>query len=146
MIAEDGVLADTKLIAEPWDAAGLYQVGGFPVRPALVRVERPLPRRRAPLLARRRRAWPAALATRLCGSADLYERHGRLPRHSINFVTCHDGFTLSDLVRYNHKHNEANGEGNRDGTDENCELELRRRGADRRPRGPRPAAAAGHAT
>ena len=57
----------------------------------------------------------AALATRLCGSADLYEAAGRLPRHSINFVTCHDGFTLCDLVSYNHKHNEANGEGNRDG-------------------------------
>src|SRR5208337_776911 len=60
-----------------------------------------------------------ALATRMCGSADLYEASGRKPRHSINFVTCHDGFTLRDLVSYNHKHNEANGEGNRDGMDEN---------------------------
>ncbi|HMF13774.1 MAG TPA: glycogen debranching enzyme, partial [Gemmataceae bacterium] len=59
------------------------------------------------------------LATRLCGSADLYESSGRRPRHSINFVTCHDGFTLADLVSYNRKHNEANGEGNRDGLDEN---------------------------
>ena len=59
----------------------------------------------------------SALATRLCGSADLY--HGRIPLHSINFITCHDGFTLLDLVSYNHKHNEANGEGNRDGSDDN---------------------------
>ena len=58
-----------------------------------------------------------ALATRLCGSDDLY--HGRGPLHSINFICCHDGFTLYDLVSYNHKHNEANGEGNRDGNDAN---------------------------
>ena len=58
-----------------------------------------------------------ALATRLCGSDDLY--HGRGPLHSINFICCHDGFTLNDLVSYNHKHNEANGEGNRDGSDAN---------------------------
>jgi isoamylase len=60
-----------------------------------------------------------ALATRLCGSSDLYETAGRKPCHSINFITCHDGFTLWDLVSYNHKHNEANGESNRDGMDEN---------------------------
>ena len=59
----------------------------------------------------------SALATRLCGSDDLY--HGRGPLHSINFITCHDGFTLNDLVSYNQKHNEANGEGNRDGNDAN---------------------------
>jgi glycogen operon protein len=61
----------------------------------------------------------SGLATRLCGSSDLYQWNGRLPRHSINFVTCHDGFTLYDLVSYNHKHNEANGEGNRDGANDN---------------------------
>src|SRR5262245_26633253 len=61
----------------------------------------------------------AELATRICGSADLYEGSGRHPRHSLNFVTCHDGFTLWDLVSYNNKHNEANGEGNRDGSDAN---------------------------
>ncbi|HZZ80861.1 MAG TPA: glycogen debranching enzyme, partial [Gemmataceae bacterium] len=60
-----------------------------------------------------------ALATRICGSADLYQHSGRLPSHSLNFVTCHDGFTLWDLVSYNHKHNEANGEHSRDGTNEN---------------------------
>ena len=97
MIAEDGVLADTKLIAEPWDAAGLYQVGSFPFG-----------RRWSEWNGRYRddvrRFWrgdpgmAGALATRLCGSADLYEASGRLPRHSINFITCHDGFTLWDLV------------------------------------------------
>jgi glycogen operon protein len=117
-IAEDGVLADTKLIAEPWDAAGLYQVGQFPYG-----------RRWSEWNSRYRddvrRFWRGepgaamALATRLCGSADLYEATGRRPYHSINFVTCHDGFTLWDLVSYNQKRNQANGEGNRDGLDEN---------------------------
>jgi isoamylase len=117
-IAEDGVLADTKLIAEPWDAGGLYQVGGFPFG-----------RRWAEWNGKYRddvrRFWKGdpgmtgALASRICGSADLYQWSGRLPRHSINFITCHDGFTLWDLVSYNQKHNEANGENNRDGTNEN---------------------------
>jgi glycogen operon protein len=118
MIAEDGVLADTKLIAEPWDAAGLYQVGRFPSG-----------RRWSEWNGRYRddvrRFWrgepglAGELATRLCGSADLYEASGRLPRHSVNFITCHDGFTLHDLVSYDHKHNEANGEQDRDGLGEN---------------------------
>jgi glycogen operon protein len=118
MIAEDGMLADTKLIAEPWDAAGLYQVGQFPYG-----------RRWSEWNGRYRdevrRFWrgepgmAGLLATRLCGSADLYEASGRRPWHSINFVTCHDGFTLWDLVSHNRKHNEANGESNRDGVDEN---------------------------
>ncbi len=118
MIAEDGVLADTKLIAEPWDAAGLYQVGSFPFG-----------RRWSEWNGRYRddvrRFWRGEtgligyLATRLCGSADLYEWNNRLPRHSINFITCHDGFTLNDLVSYDHKHNDANGEQSRDGSNEN---------------------------
>jgi len=117
-IAEDGVLADTKLIAEPWDAAGLYQVGNFPYG-----------RRWSEWNGRYRdgvrRFWrgdpdlAGELATRVCGSADLYQPTGRNPYHSINFVTCHDGFTLCDLVSYNGKHNEANGEDNRDGMSEN---------------------------
>jgi glycogen operon protein len=117
-IAEDSVLADTKLIAEPWDAAGLYQVGGFPFG-----------RRWSEWNGRYRddvrRFWKGEpglsglLAARLCGSADLYEKTGRLPRHSVNFVTCHDGFTLWDLVSYQRKHNEANGENNRDGSNDN---------------------------
>jgi glycogen operon protein len=117
-ITEDGVLAETKLIAEPWDAVGLYQVGRFPFG-----------RRWSEWNGRYRddvrRFWrgemgyASALATRLCGSADLYEESGRAPVHSINFVTCHDGFTLWDLVSYNDKHNDANGEDNRDGTTAN---------------------------
>src|SRR5437762_6199295 len=119
MIAEDGVLADTKLIAEPWDAVGLYQVGRFPYG-----------RRWSEWNGRYRddvrRFWrgdpgfAGELATRLCGSSDLYESSGRRPRHSVNFVTCHDGFTLNDLVSYNQKHNDANGEDNRDGANHNC--------------------------
>jgi glycogen operon protein len=117
-IAEDSVLAGTKLIAEPWDAAGLYQVGTFPFGQ---RWSEWNGRYRDDV----RRFWrgdPGAagqLATRLCGSADLYQSSGRLPRHSINFVTCHDGFTLWDLVSHNRKHNLANGENDRDGMNEN---------------------------
>ena len=115
-ISEDALLTDTKLIAEPWDAAGLYQVGSFPGGP---RWSVWNGQYRDDI----RRFWRgdpgmiSALATRICGSDDLY--HGRGPLHSINFITCHDGFTLNDLVSYNHKHNEANGEGNRDGSDGN---------------------------
>jgi glycogen operon protein len=118
LIAEDSLLSETKLIAEPWDAAGLYQVGRFPFG-----------RRWSEWNGRYRddvrRFWrgeagmTGALATRLCGSADLYEDSGRSPQHSINFITCHDGFTLWDLVSYDGKHNEANGENNRDGLNEN---------------------------
>ena len=117
-ITEDGVLADTKLIAEPWDAAGLYQVGGFPFG-----------RRWSEWNGRYRddvrRFWrgdagfAGALATRLCGSSDLYQRSGRLPRHSVNFITCHDGFTLSDLVSYNEKHNEPTAKATATASDEN---------------------------
>jgi glycogen operon protein len=116
-IESDPVLAGTKLIAEAWDPAGLYQVGSFvgdswkewngrfrdDVRgfaksdPGLVR----------------------ALAYRLMGSPDIYLHEEREAEQSVNFITCHDGFTLNDLVSYNGKHNEANGEGNRDGTDNN---------------------------
>jgi isoamylase len=117
-IAEDGVLADTKLIAEPWDAAGLYQVGNFPFG-------RRWSEWNGQYRDEVRRFWRGEpglagnLATRLSGSADLYEHTGRNPYHSINFITSHDGFTLWDLVSYNHKHNEGNGEENRDGLDEN---------------------------
>jgi len=117
-ITEDGVLADTKLIAEPWDAAGLYQVGGFPFG-----------RRWSEWNGKYRddvrQFWKGdfgmvgALASRIGGSADLYQGSGRLPRHSLNFVTAHDGFTLNDLVSYNDKHNRANGESNRDGENHN---------------------------
>jgi len=110
-------LADTKVIAEPWDAGGLYDVGRFPgsrwsewngrfrddVR-GFVRGDFGL---------------VSTIATRMTGSMDMYEGVGRGPANSVNFITAHDGFTLADLVAYNSKHNEANGEGNRDGVDQN---------------------------
>jgi glycogen operon protein len=117
IIHQDPILSQVKLIAEPWDLGqGGYQVGNFPVlwtewngkyRDAV------------------RRFWRgdggavSELATRLSGSNDLYERSGRRPYASINFVTAHDGFTLHDLVSYNEKHNEANLEDNRDGENHN---------------------------
>ncbi len=117
IIHQDPILSQVKLIAEPWDVGpGGYQVGNFPVlwtewngkyRDAV------------------RRFWKgdgglaSELATRLAGSSDLYEGDGRRPYASINFVTAHDGFSLQDSVSYDHKHNEANGEGNRDGADDN---------------------------
>jgi len=117
VIHQDPILSQVKLIAEPWDLGeGGYQVGNFPVgwtewngryRDCV------------------RRFWKgdggtlSEIATRIAGSSDLYEASGRRPYASINFVTAHDGFTLHDLVSYNHKHNEANQEGNRDGTDTN---------------------------
>jgi len=72
----------------------------------------------------------AAVAARIGGSPDIYQERGQTPENSINFVTVHDGFTMNDLVSYQTKHNEANGEGNRDGIDKQPELELRRGGAD----------------
>jgi glycogen operon protein len=117
-IVEDGVLADTKLIAEPWDAAGVYQLGEFPYGKRWSEWN-------GKFRDDVRRFWRgdsgtvSALATRICGSPDLYQPGGRRPSHSINFITCHDGFTLNDLVSYSRKHNQANGEGNRDGMDEN---------------------------
>jgi glycogen operon protein len=116
-IESDPVLADTKLIAEAWDAAGLYQVGGFigdawkewngrfrdDVRSFLRGDDGTVDR----------------LADRMLGSPAIYEHKQRELEGSVNFVTCHDGFTLNDLISYNQKHNEANGEGNRDGADDN---------------------------
>ena len=114
LVQQDPVVSQVKLIAEPWDVGpGGYQVGNFP--PRLDRVERQVPRHRARLLARRADASLGEFAARLSGSSDLYESDGRAPYASINFVTAHDGFTLRDLVSYNDKHNEANGEGNNDG-------------------------------
>jgi isoamylase len=117
IIHQDPVISQVKLIAEPWDVGeGGYQVGNFPilwaewngkyrdcVRKYWKGDEKMLPE----------------MAFRLTGSSDLYQDDGRLPAASINFVTAHDGFTLHDLVSYNHKHNLANGENNRDGSDQN---------------------------
>jgi glycogen operon protein len=116
-IESDPALAGIKIIAEAWDAAGLYQVGSFlgdswkewngrfrdDVRDFVRGEENSVQR----------------IADKLLGSPGIYGHEEREPEQSINFVTCHDGFTLNDLVSYNHKHNEANGEGNRDGCDDN---------------------------
>ena len=117
LVQQDPVVSQVKLIAEPWDVGeGGYQVGKFP-----------------PLWTEWNgkyrdtvrdfwRGKPATLpefASRLTGSSDLYETSARRPVASVNFVTCHDGFTLRDLVSYDRKHNEANGDDNRDGTDDN---------------------------
>lgn len=110
-------LADTKVIAEAWDAGGLYQIGYFPgYRWAewngLYRDDiRGFVKGDPGLI--------GAVASRIAGSADLYQSSGHLPLNSVNFITCHDGFTLNDLVSYNSKHNEANGEDNRDGINDN---------------------------
>jgi glycogen operon protein len=117
IIHQDPTLQRTKLIAEPWDVGpGGYQVGNFP--PGWTEWN-------GKYRDTVRRFWKgdggtaSEFATRLCGSSDLYEWSGRKPYASINFVTCHDGFSLRDLVSFNHKHNDANKEGNRDGADNN---------------------------
>ncbi|HTW88464.1 MAG TPA: glycogen debranching protein GlgX [Candidatus Binataceae bacterium] len=112
-IAEDPILSSVKLIAEAWDAGGAYQLGSFSDH----RWSEWNGRFRDDV----RRFWrgdpgmAGAFASRLCGSADIYQRYGKQPLNSINFVTCHDGMTLNDLVSYSHKHNDANGEDNQDG-------------------------------
>jgi isoamylase len=124
-IESSRVLSRVPLIAEAWDAAGLYQVGAFPgmawaewngrYRDAVRRFLRGDP------------GLVGEVATRIAGSADLYAEGARHPGNSVNFVTCHDGFTLADLVSYGAKRNEANGEGGRDGRDDeaswNCGVE-----------------------
>ena len=117
-VHQDPVLSHIKLIAEPWDVGmGGYQLGGFP--PGWAEWN---DRYRDML----RRFWKgdegtiSELASRITGSSDIFDRRGRRPWASVNFITAHDGFTLRDLVSYNGKHNEANGEDNRDGTDNNA--------------------------
>ncbi len=117
-IAADPILAHTKLIAEAWDAAGLYQVGDFPHFKRWMEWNGKF-RDDVRRFVRGDRGMVPALASRLAGSSDLYQDDGREPYHSVNFVTCHDGFTLLDLVSYNQKHNWENGENNRDGSDVN---------------------------
>lgn len=128
-ISEDPVLRDTKMIAEAWDAAGLYQVGSFSsdsrwgewngrfrddIRSFMTGHEGTV----------------THLATRIAGSSDLYQTSGRSPLCSINFVTSHDGFTLYDLVSYNSKHNRKNGEENRDGDNHNLSWNSGHEGGD----------------
>lgn len=116
-IQQDPLLAQVKLIAEPWDVGpGGYQVGNFPVNWAEWNGKyRDTVRR----FWKGDEAQVAELAYRLSGSSDLYQQSGRSPHASINFITAHDGFTLRDLVSYNEKHNEANGENNNDGENHN---------------------------
>lgn len=117
IIHQDPVLSQVKLIAEPWDLGeGGYQIGNFPLLWAEWNGKyRDTVRR----FWRGDKGQVSDLAYRLTGSSDLYEHGGRRPNASINFVTCHDGFTLHDLVSYNDKHNEANGEENHDGAGDN---------------------------
>jgi isoamylase len=116
-IAEDPILSNVKIIAEAWDAAGAYQVGNFS--------KRRWAEWNGHFRDEVRRFWRGddgmlgLFAQRLCGSADIYSQSGKGPESSINFVTCHDGFTLNDLASYNLKHNESNGEGGQDGVDFN---------------------------
>jgi isoamylase len=116
-IESDPVLANVKLIAEAWDAAGLYQVGSFAGDSWKEWNGRFRDDVRAFLKGDNGTA--RAMAFRLTGSPDIFEAEQREPEQSVNFVTCHDGFTLNDLVSYNSRHNEANGEENRDGADHN---------------------------
>ena len=117
LVQQDPVVSQVKLIAEPWDVGpGGYQVGNFP--PQWTEWNGKY-RDTVRDLWRGEPATLGEFASRLTGSADLYEHSGRRPVASINFVTAHDGFTLRDLVSYNQKHNEANGEDNRDGADDN---------------------------
>ena len=117
-IAGNPVLANTKLIAEAWDAGGLYQVGTFPSFGRWAEWNGKF-RDDIRRFIRGDLAMVPVLATRLAGSSDLYQEGGRAPYHSINFVTSHDGFTLADLVSYAEKHNESNGEHNADGDSHN---------------------------
>jgi isoamylase len=116
-IESDPILANVKLIAEAWDAAGLYQVGSFVGDSWKEWNGRFRDDVRAFLKGDSGTVHP--MASRLTGSPDVYQYQEREPERSINFVTCHDGFTLNDLVSFNGKHNEANDEGNRDGADQN---------------------------
>ncbi len=116
-IAQDPILQDVKIIAEAWDAAGAYQVGSFS--------KRRWAEWNGHYRDEVRRFWRGddgmfgLFAQRICGSADIYTKSGKGPEGSVNFVTCHDGFTLNDLVSYNDKHNEANGENGQDGINAN---------------------------
>jgi isoamylase len=117
LVQQDPVVSQVKLIAEPWDVGeGGYQVGNFP--PLWTEWNGKYRDTVRDFLAGRPATTPE-FASRLTGSSDLYATSGRRPVASVNFVTCHDGFTLNDLVSYNGKHNEANREDNRDGTDDN---------------------------
>jgi glycogen operon protein len=119
ILAFDPVLGKCKLVAEAWDAGGLYQVGSFPSSGRWAEWNG----KYRDDIRKFIKSEPGMLGTiqnRISGSPDLYKSQNRGARASINFITCHDGFNLMDLVSYDCKHNDANGEGNRDGGDDNC--------------------------
>ena len=116
-ISEDSILCRSKIIAEPWDCGGGYLVGGFPGGRWSEWNDRY--RNDIRRFVRGDEGVATAAATRLAGSSDLYNHSGRNPDASVNFVSCHDGFPMNDIVSYNGKHNDENGEGNRDGSDDN---------------------------
>ena len=116
-ISEDSILCHSKIIAEPWDCGGGYLVGGFPGGRWSEWNDRY--RNDIRRFIRGDEGVATAAATRLAGSSDLFNHSGRKPGASVNFITCHDGFTMNDLVSYNGKHNDENGENNRDGSDDN---------------------------
>jgi len=117
-ISNDPVLRNVKLIAEAWDAGGLYQVGSFPHYGVWSEWNGKF-RDDVRNFIKGSDGFVGAMASRLCGSPDIYHASGRKPKTSINFVTCHDGFTLRDLVSYNEKNNLFNGENNNDGENHN---------------------------
>lgn len=116
-ISEDSILCHSKIIAEPWDCGGGYLVGGFPGGRWSEWNDRY--RNDIRRFIRGDEGVATAAATRLAGSSDLYNHSGRNPDASVNFVSCHDGFPMNDIVSYNGKHNDENGENNRDGSDDN---------------------------
>lgn len=118
-IARDPLLSSVKLIAEPWDAAGLFQLGNFYTESRRFSEWNSFYRDDVRRFLKGDRNTKGAFATRIAGSQDLYGHADRLPSNSINFITCHDGFTLKDLTSYNHKHNLGNGEANQDGSNHN---------------------------
>jgi isoamylase len=130
MIAEDPILSHTKIIAEAWDAAGLYQVGSFSTSGRWAEWNGKF-RDDVRAFMCGQEGTAAALATRIAGSSDLFQKSLRRPYNSINFITSHDGFTLRDLVSYNTKHNLDNGEGNLDGFDHNISWNSGREGETR---------------
>ncbi len=132
VIAADPVMADTKLIAEAWDAAGLYQVGSFPSWGRWAEWNGKF-RDEVRRFVKGDGGMVKPLTVRLAGSPDLYQTSGREPWHSINFLTSHDGFTLFDLVSCSEKHNHENGEANTDGQDDNMSWNCGEEGPSSKP-------------
>ena len=144
LVSQDPVVSRAKLIAEPWDVgqSDSYDIGRFPRCGGSGTAATATPMRD---FWRSHDGLLGEFATRFAGSSDLYGSRGRRPTASVNLITVHDGFTLADLVSYDTKHNEANGEGNRDGADDNRSWNCGVEGPTDRRDGPRPARAASSA-